>query len=477
MHYNRFSQEYIDYLNQIDSKLISGISYSYYMNMKILTKQGSGADTKYTPVNFASPDPIIEMLMGNDNRFMEMLDDKYMKATYDVVAGKYPTAYNEIALVVNPYNQISGSILSQFNFDIDRDNMTYESFIGKEMKMISYDDWYVNNGSDLYPELKDESKYEELYNKGETIKITAVMRIKEGVPISVFSTSLLYRSELTKRVVADNLNSNMVKAQLNEYEKAKNDKKYIEKSVITGEEISKVLLDLTGIPGFNFEGNPDWINSPLINPFYLDVDERHEIYMQKIGASTLPKDIYVYPKSFDAKDDIKAYLDAYNSNKLHMDDKIMYMDAATMMTDMVKQIIDIISIVLVCFAAVSLVVSSIMIGIITYVSVVERTKEIGVLRAIGARKVDIGNVFNAETATIGITAGVMGVVIAGILTIPINFIIRALADGVVTGNIAILSPVAGIVLVVVSTILTLIAGLIPANIAAKKDPVAALRSE
>ena len=218
-----------------------------------------------------------------------------------------------------------------------------------------------------------------------------------------------------------------------------------------------------------------YVNSEL-NPFYLNVDERHEVYMQKIGASLMPNNIFVYPKSFDAKDEVKAYMDAYNNNK-SKDDKIQYMDASGIMLDMVKQIIDIVSIVLVCFASISLVVSSIMIGIITYVSVVERTKEIGVLRAIGARKIDIGNVFNAETATIGISAGVMGVVIAAILSWPINAIIKHFAQGYVVGSIVLLSPVAGVVLVLVSTLLTIIAGLIPASIAAKKDPVAALRSE
>lgn len=473
LHYNRFSQDYLDYLNGIDKKTISGISYTYYMNMKLITKTSSG---EYKPADFKTPDPIIEIIMGNDNRFMEMLDDEFMKASYDVVAGKYPTEYNEIALLVNPYNQISGSILTQFNFDVDKQNMTYETFLGKEMRMISYDDWYVQNEDGLYPEMTDKSKYEELYNNGEPLKITAIMRVKEDMPMSFYSTGVLYRHELTEKSVNDNLNSNMVKAQIAEYEKAKADKFYIEKSVITGDEISKVLLDLTGIPGFNLNGDSNLINNPLFNPFYLDVDERHEVYMQKLGASVLPKDIYVYPKSFDAKDDVKVYLDGYNVNKSD-DAKIFYMDASGMMIDTVKQIVDIISIVLVCFASISLVVSSIMIGIITYVSVVERTKEIGVLRAIGARKVDIGNVFNAETATIGITSGVMGVAIAGILSIPINFIIKHFAKGYVMTNIVVLAPLTAFILILVSITLTIIAGLIPARIAARKDPVAALRSE
>ncbi len=459
MHVNYVNQDYIDYIEKMDESLVSEITYTYYMSMKLLTKQSDGS---YKKIDFKSPDPILEMIMGNDNRFMEMVDDKYMQASYDVVAGTYPKNYNEIALVVNKYNEISPSVLEQFNFEVDKDNLTYSSFIGKEMKIIDYQDWYQKQG-DLYPEA-DEGRYEELYNKGETLKITAVMRIKEDVPLNLFSTSVLYRKELTSKMVSKNLESDMVKAQIAEYQRAEQDKNN-ERSVIDGKDIEKVLLDISTIPGLG--GLPDNI---------LNRANAHNLYMQKIGASSLPKDIYIYPRSFDSKDAVKEYLDGYNTGKLPTK-QINYLDASGMMIDMVKEIIDIISIVLVCFASISLVVSSIMIGIITYVSVVERTKEIGVLRAIGARKVDIGNVFNAETATIGISAGVMGVVISLLLSIPINLIIKHFAKGYVMTNIVVLAPLTAFILILISTVLTLLAGLIPANIAAKKDPVAALRSE
>lgn len=461
MHVNYVTQDYIDYIENIDEDLISEISYTYYMSMKLLTKQNDG---RYKKVDFKSPDPILEMIMGNDNRFMEMVDDKYMQASYDVVAGEYPKNYNEIALVVNQYNQISPSVLGQFNFELDKNNLTYSSFIGKEMKIIDYNDWYKKDGN-LYPEA-DESRYAELYENGETLKITAVMRIKENIPLNLYSTSILYRKELTQKIVSRNLESDMVKAQIAEFNSAIAQNRD-ETSVITGEDIDKVLLDISSFPGL---GNLEK------NPFVLNRANAHNLYMQKIGASTLPKDIYVYPRSFESKDGVKEYLDAYNTGKLPTR-QINYLDASGMMIDMVKEIIDIISIVLVCFASISLVVSSIMIGIITYVSVVERTKEIGVLRAIGARKIDIGNVFNAETATIGISAGVMGVVISWLLSIPINLIIKHFAKGYVLTNIVVLSPVTAIILILISTFLTLLAGLIPSNIAAKKDPVTALRSE
>ena len=481
LHYNRINDDYINYIENIDKNIISEISYTYAMSMNLITETGSEGNKKYKKVAFTSIDPILEIMMGSDNRFMEMVGDEYMKGNYDVVQGNYPTKPNQIALVVNEYNQISRSVLNQFNFldDLDINNLKYGDFIGRKMRIIKYDDWYTeNNGRYSAPDDKDASKLKTLYDnctdKEHELEITAVMRVKEGSPMSLYSTSVLYRKELREQIVAENLTSKMVKAQNEEYKKAKADNKYNEVSVITGKEINQLLIDVTGIPGFD-TGDSGYVNSEL-NPFYLNVDERHEVYMQKIGASLMPNNIYVYPKSFDAKDEVKAYMDAYNNNKVK-DDKIQYMDASGIMLDMVKQIIDIVSIVLVCFASISLVVSSIMIGIITYVSVVERTKEIGVLRAIGARKIDIGNVFNAETATIGISAGVMGVVIAAILSWPINAIIKHFAQGYVVGSIVLLSPVAGVVLVLVSTILTIIAGLIPASIAAKKDPVAALRSE
>ena len=481
LHYNRINDDYINYIENIDKNIISEISYTYAMSMNLITETGSEGNKKYKKVAFTSIDPILEIMMGSDNRFMEMVGDEYMKGNYDVVQGNYPTKPNQIALVVNEYNQISRSVLNQFNFldDLDINNLKYGDFIGRKMRIIKYDDWYTeNNGLYSAPDDKDTAKLKSLYDnctdKEHELEITAVMRVKEGSPMSLYSTSVLYRKELREQIVAENLTSKMVKAQNEEYKKAKADNKYNEVSVITGKEINQLLIDVTGIPGFD-TGDSGYVNSEL-NPFYLNVDERHEVYMQKIGASLMPNNIYVYPKSFDAKDEVKAYMDAYNNNKVK-DDKIQYMDASGIMLDMVKQIIDIVSIVLVCFASISLVVSSIMIGIITYVSVVERTKEIGVLRAIGARKIDIGNVFNAETATIGISAGVMGVVIAAILSWPINAIIKHFAQGYVVGSIVLLSPVAGVVLVLVSTILTIIAGLIPASIAAKKDPVAALRSE
>jgi putative ABC transport system permease protein len=183
--------------------------------------------------------------------------------------------------------------------------------------------------------------------------------------------------------------------------------------------------------------------------------------------------IQIYPKDFDSKDEILKVLDEYNEGKSD-DDKVIYLDQAKLITTMSGSIMNAITIVLIAFSAISLIVSSIMIGIITYISVLERTKEIGILRALGARKKDITRVFNAETFIIGLTSGILGLLIAKLLTFPANSIIEKLTT---LKHVAKLNPVHGIILLIISVLLTVIGGLIPSKIAAKKDPVEALRSE
>ncbi|NLZ25607.1 MAG: ABC transporter permease, partial [Clostridiales bacterium] len=209
----------------------------------------------------------------------------------------------------------------------------------------------------------------------------------------------------------------------------------------------------------------------IMNYINSDYVER----LQEIGANTIPSKISIYPASFEAKALIKAYLDAYNEGVENTARQIKYTDLAATVAQSVSQMVDTVSYVLIAFAAISLVVSSVMIAIITYISVLERTKEIGVLRSLGARKIDVANVFNAETLIIGAASGVFGVVVAAILTLPINAIIAKLVNGMVT-NIAKLHPLHGILLVVLSMALTVLSGLIPAFMASKRDPVVALRS-
>ena len=195
--------------------------------------------------------------------------------------------------------------------------------------------------------------------------------------------------------------------------------------------------------------------------------------MQMIGGDDLPVGVQIYPVSFEYKDEIKAYIDAYNMDKDEAE-QIIYTDLAETISSTISSLINTITIILAAFAAISLVVSSVMIGIITYVSVVERTKEIGIMRSLGARKKDISRIFNAETLLIGFTAGVFGILIAYLLIIPINIIVERFVD---VENFASLLVSHASYLIILSTMLTLVAGLFPSRIAAKRDPVVALRTE
>ncbi len=192
-----------------------------------------------------------------------------------------------------------------------------------------------------------------------------------------------------------------------------------------------------------------------------------------LGAEVTPSIIYIYPKDFDIKDYITDYLDDYNEGK-DESDQVLYTDYASLISTLSGSIMDAVTYVLIAFSSISLVVSCIMIAIITYISVLERTKEIGILRALGARGKDITRVFNAETFIIGVCSGVLGLVIAYLLTFPINSLIESLSD---LPNVASLNPVHAIILLVISVTLTVLSGFVPSKMASKKDPVIALRTE
>ena len=248
------------------------------------------------------------------------------------------------------------------------------------------------------------------------------------------STGLVYNTSLINFVIKENKNSEIVREQLN--------KDY---NVLTLEK---------------FEDGEEGTKS-------------RDAVLAYLGDDTVPQVIQVYPKDFSAKKKIVEYLDKYNKNK-DESNKILYTDQAELITSLSGNIMDAITIVLIAFSSISLIVSSIMVGIITYTSVLERTKEIGILRALGARKKDITRVFNAETLIIGLCSGFIGILIARILIFPVNIIIKNLSS---LDNVARLNPLHALILILISILLTLIGGLIPAKIASKKDPVVALRSE
>ena len=446
-HYNKITQEYMDYMAAMPKEYYAELSYKYAMNMNLLSKNDGGG---YDAVEFETDD-FTAMMYGTPSLFNELASDDFMKTQYEVLKGSYPTNKNEIVLLVNEYNEISEALFKGFGY-ADKENFSFNDVIGQEFSMIGNDSWYGDRVGNQFE--RNINYNDAMYNGGTNLKIVGIMRIKQDASVKLYQEGVLYHPDLTKFAVNDGVNSKIGVAQATE-------KIY---DLSTGKKIEELELEGTiAVPG---------------SMLGMTNEDRHHITMQRIGASTVAKDIIIYPKSFEGKDELKVYLDKFNKMSGEKENKfILYNDPSTMMTEMMGQIVSIISIVLVAFASVSLFVSSIMIGIITYVSVVERTKEIGILRSIGARKVDIGRVFNAETTMIGFGAGMLGIIISYLLTIPINMIIIAASKGAVVSNLSVLNPIVALVLVLISVLLTFLAGIIPSSIAAKKDPVTALRSE
>lgn len=427
LHNNKITQDYVDYIGKMDKEKISGYTYEKGTNLNVVRKNG---DDTYSKVEMPSGSESMQLwtlLPSNPNKD----EDGVIEKNYDVLAGELDETTPGLILQVNSKNQVSASVLKQLGFN-DKEKVSFSDIMKKELKVIVNDDYYQEIGGNFIPN-QDLGK---MYNSSEsiTVKVQAIIRGKDGKEMVTNGSGLGYTNALTDIITDKNKNSEIVKAQ----EKA-------DYNILTHQEFD------------NKEGSTN----------------TKEIMMGYLGAEALPVAIYIYPKDFDTKDYITDYLDDYNKNKSESD-TIQYTDTAKMISSLTGNIMDAITVVLVAFSSISLVVSSIMIGIITYISVLERTKEIGILRALGARKKDIKRVFNAETFIIGIFSGLLGIGIAYLLTIPTNVIIENLSG---LANVAKLNPIHAIVLIIISMVLTVIGGAIPANMASKKDPVEALRTE
>lgn len=419
-HTNVITQDYMDYLDGLDQDDISGISYQYGTNFNIINKSSDGYQMVSATNMQIQPWTLLPSKENDD-------EDTIIEDNYDILAGSLNNDEPGLILQVNSKNQIYASTLEQLGFDAEEE-VSFEDIMSKELKVVLNNDYYTKVGNYFIPN----QNLEELYNNENniTLKVQAIIRGKEDKEILTSGTGLAYTNALTKLVISKNKDSDIVKAQ--------NESDY---NVLTNQ------------------------------PF--DATTTKESVLSYLGAESTPVAISIYPKDFKSKEQILAYLDNYNEDKEEAD-TIQYTDMAAMLSSLSQNIMDAITIVLIAFSSISLVVSSIMIGIITYISVLERTKEIGILRALGARKKDIKRVFNAETMIIGIFSGVLGIVIAYILTIPTNIIIENLSG---LANVAKLNIIHAIILVMISVILTVIGGAIPANMASKRDPVIALRTE
>ena len=424
------------------------------------------------------------LLNATDAGWQELLNNEdYMKSQYDVInkGGVYPSKADEIAIVVDSYNRLNTRILDALGVayvkagtDENGNSLGYpaipfEEFLGLELSMIYNDTYYAADEKGVYKE--SVKPYEEMYKEGKKLKVTAILRSNPDASARWLSSGVAYTQALTDETIEIEQKSKIVKAQEAAYQK------YLSE-VEAGNE-NAVLIDVkTGSKMTN-----EWVNILELAKTFMGIqtDEIINITpetmyleaMRKIGGTTLPSVVFIYPSSFENKAKVIEYLKAYNEGK-EKEDQIVVNDATSTMIGMVQGMIEAISYVLIAFSAISLLVSSVMIGIITYVSVMERTKEIGVLRAMGARKIDITRIFNAETLMIGTTSGLLAIIVAYILDLVISLILKALTG---IPGLAVLSPLHALILVGVSIFLTVVSGLIPAIFASKKDPVVALRSE
>lgn len=483
IHTNNISEEYIAYLDEKNKSweekgYIDSLYYNYGYNYTVYNKNGQNVGKTFDINNIGGSlsGEIGDFL--NSINWQEMVGDKeFMLNNFDVIGGKYPESANEVVLIVDATNTITSTFFNALGFTYGESgvlvpsSIAFDKILGNEEKGIEPAKFYIPTNDQRYKKIHNETgqdyytekSFEELGGTTEGMRevtIVGILRQKETSAYAPMMAGVAYTQELTQEILEESKNSEIVKYQISNPDY----------SSLTGEKFESSGIDI---------GDIDDIGSLESIMAFLQADSTYNSVMHSIGGSDLPGSISFYASNFDGKDVILADLDAWNET--NPENEIKYLDSAAIIIGMLNQIIKIITIALVCFSSVSLVVSSIMIGIITYVSVVERTKEIGILRSLGARKRDVSNVFNAETVIIGFTAGLIGVIVTYILSIPINLIIANLDAvknlSVAITSIAMLNPLHAILLVGLSVVLTVIAGLVPARIAAKRDPVVALRSE
>ena len=486
-HYNNITQDFINTVNDFkqkdeqkpaDEQALSLVQFSYFTPLKMVYID-AGDDDNY---NLYATKNSISIFTGTSAGvfYQELDNEEFMMQQYDVIYTSSDYSPNDaygLTLVVDEGNRISRSIMNALGIkltpksDGTYENITFENICAKEYKLIYNDDYYWFDSEDKTQTLKStqQAELQALYEgTNPTLKITRVLRQKEDSQISLLNSGVMYTKELGELYRQNCKTSEIATKQAARKATQTDNYTFYAPLDLKISEFSGVL------PPGGFKDTTS-INDFLALRFNtrVNIEDAYQLAMQQIGISSTPQAILFYAKNFEGKKTIENLISNFNKTASN-ENQIIGSDSAQLITSTLGSIISIISYVLIAFASISLIVSSIMIGVITYTSVIERTKEIGVLRSLGARKKDVSRVFNAETAMIGALAGTIGVVVSFLLCVPISLIIKNLAD---INNIASLSIIHALILIAISTGLSLIAGLIPSRYAAKKDPVAALRSE
>lgn len=491
-------KKHIEDSNSAIKDYTSAISYEYDLHLQLFK---SDTENGIIQVN---PNTVLESIGMTPNEMQsnffasdvwsKMFDNEEInKQMYQLIAGKMPENYNEVVVLVDENNRISDFTLYALGLkdqdelkdmyekinngeevESEQTSYSFDEILNLSFKLLLNSDYYEKTNNIWVNKKENEDYLKEKINNAEEIKVVGIIKPNEDATVTSGSMmgGILYNKELEEYVIQ----------KINDSEIVKQQKENPDINVFTGLEFSKEKFDINNLSTqqkMYLQSLPAEELANLITQYKEQSEATYDSIMEELGSVDLekPSSIYLYPKDFESKEKIKDLISEYNEKQKqdgNEDNVINYNDLVGMLMNSVTGIVDMISYVLIGFVSISLVVSSIMIGIITYISVLERTKEIGILRAIGASKKDVSRVFNAETLIIGLFAGVIGIGVTILLNLPINVIIANVAG---VNNLSHLPIVGGLILVAISVVLTIISGLIPSRIASKQDPVKSLRSE
>ena len=504
---------------------VSDIQYSYDVPLNIYMKDTSNGVEQLNPSTMfdsiygegaTSTSSAMSSGMGmgmfsNSSVWNQLLgNQQVLDEQYDVLAGHWPENYNEVVLVVDKNNEVDDYTLYSLglkdpeevrtlfkkmmvgeSYETKKDiSYTFDEILDTEFKLVMPTDMYkYNDVTGTWDDYSKDDKYmTNVVNNGTDIKVCGIIRPNDDAVSTSISSGIGYTAKLTEYIIEEVKNSEIAKAQLADTSvdvftgvPFDNDRN----TEITMDDVNAYMATLSPEESAQMQAMTSGMSDDQILQLFSaslkarTTDATLDSNKSKLGITDFdtPSQIDIYATDFDSKEKVQNIIKDYN--KLQQDDGkeenvINYTDYVGIMMSSVSTIINAISYVLIAFVAISLIVSSIMIGIITYISVLERTKEIGVLRSIGASKKDVSRIFNAETLIEGFVSGALGIGVTLLLCIPANALIKHLTD---ISNVAQLPVAGGVILIIISMFLTFIAGLIPAKLAAKKDPVVALRSE
>ena len=435
---NKITPEYMNYIKNMDKNLFSTISYNNDMNINILKKDENGK---------------VSMVDTSKFKLSSYPDGKtqtYLEDNYDLLYGYYPTSKGDAVLIVDDYNRVDKNLLKSLDVE-NKSQVEFDELIGKEFKIILNDDFYKKNDSYYFVDNSD-FNLNRLYDLKDsiTIDITGIIRPKKENVNCALPPGISFSNSLYKDYINNCMNSNIVKTQEN-----------LEYNVITGQSFEKnenenLVSDISDINIFT----------------KISSYKSKEEMMSFLGASYIPSSITIYPKNFEAKDQIINYLNKYNEDKDEKD-KIVYIDKSEVISKKSTNIINFVDNILKIFVIISVIISIIIIFITTAISLLERQEEISILKILGADKRNILNLFNLQNIFVGICFGLLGTLTTYISTISINLILKEITG---VSSVLFLKFENIIFLIFISILISLIGGIIPAKIAADKNPVKFLKN-